>query len=89
MTIGLCTSTIVLPHDALPPVRAMMPAIRSGFDVYLLDDTLVYAKEPCVSEDVDATFFLHVDPIDPDDLPSHGGGTVSTTSTSGPTTAAR
>ena len=37
--------------------------------MYLLDDTPVYAKEPCVPEDVDATFFLHVDPIDPDDLP--------------------
>ena len=45
------------------------PAIRSDFDVYLLDDSLVYVKEPCVPEDVEATFFLHVDPIDPDDLP--------------------
>ena len=50
-------------------VGGRQPAIRSDFDVYLLDDTLVYAKEPCVPEDVDATFFLHVDPTDPDDLP--------------------
>ena len=82
MTPGICTSAVVLPPDALPPVRAWTvgrvladrvggrrPALRSDFDVYLLDDTLVYAKELCVPEDVDATFFLHVDPIDPDDLP--------------------
>ena len=54
-------------------VGGRRPAIRRSasalFDVYLLDDTLVYAKEPCVPEDVDAAFFLHVDPIDPDDLP--------------------
>ena len=53
----------------LLPVGGRRPALRSDFDGYLLDDTLVYAKEPCVPEDVDATFFLHVDPIDPDDLP--------------------
>ncbi len=47
---GLCVSAIVLPHDALPPVRVESiltseyiasligdnpPAIRSGFDVYM------------------------------------------------------
>ena len=34
MTIGLCTSAVVLPHDAMPPVRAMTvgeyPANRVG-----------------------------------------------------------
>ena len=69
MTIGICTSAAVLPPDALPSVRVMTRSGGRRWDVYLRDDTLVYAKEPCVPEDVDATFFLHVDPIDPDDLP--------------------
>ena len=59
--------------ELLDRVGGRSPAIRGAasalFDVYLLDDTLVYAKDPCVPEDVDATFFLHVYPIDPDDLP--------------------
>ncbi len=50
-------------------VGGRRPAIRSDFAVYLLDDSPVYAKEPCVPEDVEARFFLHVDPINPDDLP--------------------
>ena len=60
-------------EELLDRVGGREPAIQRSasalFDVYHLDDTLVYAKEPCVPEDVDATFFLHVDPIDPDDLP--------------------
>ncbi len=51
-------------------VAGRPPAIRSIFDVYFLDDSLVYAKEQCVPEDVEAKIFLHVDAIDPDDLPS-------------------
>ena len=85
-SIGFCTSAIVLPHDALPPVRAAamtadeylanrvgerLPAIRSGFDVYLVENRLVYVKEPCGQEDVDAPFFLHLDAVVPDDLPDH------------------
>ena len=84
--IGLCTSTFVLPHDALPPVRAATmtvgeylvdrvggrrPEIRSDFDVYLVENRLVYVKDPCGRDDVAARFFLHVDPAVPDDLPGH------------------
>ena len=83
-SIGFCTSYILLPHDALPPVRAAamtadeylahrvgerVPAIRSGFDMYLVENRLFYVKEPCGQEDVDAPFFLHLDAIVPDDLP--------------------
>ena len=84
--VGFCTSTVVLPHDALPPVRAAVaastpgeylagkvggrrPVIRSDFDVYVVEDRLVYVKEACGPEDVDAPFFVAVYPIDPDDLP--------------------
>ena len=85
-SIGFCTGAVMLPHGALPPVRAASvgwtvseyladrpgerrPAIESDFDVYLTGNRLVYAKEPCAPEDVRARFFLHVDPIDPGDLP--------------------
>ena len=81
---GLCTSAIVLPHGALPPVRVAMmtageyladrvgerqPALRSDFDVYLVENTLVYAKEPCGLDTLDMRFFLHLDAVVPDDLP--------------------
>ena len=82
-SIGFCTSGVVLPPDAVPPVRAAAmtlgdylarvgerrPAIRSDFDVHLVGNRLVYVKEPCGPEDVDGGFYLHVVPADPDDLP--------------------
>ena len=40
------------------------------FDLYLAADRLVYAKEPCALEDLGERFFLHVVPVDPDDLPA-------------------
>lgn len=45
------------------------PALRSGFDVYVLDDLLVYVKEGCDEEDAARRFFVHVAPADPDVLP--------------------
>ena len=45
------------------------PVIRSGFDVYLSDNTLVYAKEPCTRADTEAMFFLAPYPVDVNDLP--------------------
>ena len=85
--VGFCTSSIVAPHDAAPPVRAASmtrgeyladrfggrPAIESDFDVYLAGNTLTYVKEQCGEDDVDAQFFLHVVPVDPDDLPGPRG----------------
>ena len=47
------------------------PIIRSDWDVYLVDDSLIYAKEPCSPEDTEPTFFVHLDPVDVNDLPSH------------------
>ena len=85
-SIGFCSNFIVLPHDALSPVRSRtvtvgeylvnrigqrLPAIRSDFDVYLVENSLVYVKEPCGQEDVEELFFLHVGPSVPDDLPDH------------------
>ena len=48
------------------------PSIRSTFDVHLSENMLIYVKEPCGVEDVDesATFFLHLFPVDVNDLPT-------------------
>ena len=47
------------------------PAIRSDFDVHIGDDTLFYVKEPCARADTEAWFFLHLSPVDVNDLPDH------------------
>ena len=47
------------------------PAARSIFDVYHNGDKLIYLKESCGTEDVEAPFFLHVVPVDVDTLPAH------------------
>ncbi len=83
---GICVAVGVLPRDALPPVRMETvtasdyladlvgdrpPAIRSDFDVYLIENRLVYVREPCGDGDASAKFFLHLDPVDANDLPGH------------------
>ena len=45
------------------------PVIRSNFDVYLDAGRLIYFKSPCLDVDVDAPFFVHLYPMDVDDLP--------------------
>ena len=47
------------------------PAARSTFDIYIGENTLTYAKQPCAPADTEAMFFLHGIPIDPEDLPDH------------------
>ena len=51
--------------------RAGDPAISAYFDVYLSENTLTYVKEPCAPADTEATFFLHLHPVDANDLPDH------------------
>ena len=83
---GLCVDGRVLPHNALPPVRVETmtvgdwvsgplgggrPIIRSDWDVYLVEDRLIYAKDQCSPEDAESMFFLHLDPVDMNDLPDH------------------
>ena len=45
------------------------PLARSVFDVYLVGRTLTYLRDGCAQEDAESRFFLHVDPVDVDDLP--------------------
>ena len=86
METGLCVDGRVLPHKALPPVRAetmpmgdyiarlvggRRPVIRSDWDVYLIENSLIYVKEPCASADTAAKFFLALYPVDANDLPDH------------------
>ena len=47
----------------------MRLAVRSAFDVYLDENRLVYVKEECSDEDVDAPFFLHLRAVDVAELP--------------------
>ena len=46
-------------YDALSSAD---PALRSVFDVYLNGDSLIYAKEQCVPQDIARNVFLHVYP---------------------------
>ena len=48
-----------------------LPVIRSRWDVYLIENHLIYVKKQCGPEDVDARFFLHLYLVDVNDLPSH------------------
>ena len=45
-------------------------ATQSVYDLYLVDNDLVYIKEPCVKSDIASKFFLHVFPERAGDLPS-------------------
>ena len=47
------------------------PAIRSDWEVYLVGNSLIYKKEQCNPEDAEPTFFLHLYPVDVNNLPSH------------------
>ena len=50
---------------------AAWPVARSVFNLYLLDDNLVYTQERCDQEDAQNRFFLHIVPEHPDDLPEN------------------
>ncbi len=56
-------------EEAYWSIPAGEPAVRSNFDIYLHENTLTYVKEPCARADTEATFFLHLIPIDANDLP--------------------
>ncbi len=46
-----------------------LPIIASDYDVYLGEGVLIYDKHPCTPADTEAGFFLHVVPVNLDDLP--------------------
>ena len=66
---------IVPPTTDLARARrealAREPLARSVFNVYRDGRTLAYVRDGCTEEEAVARFFLHVEPLDPDDLPVH------------------
>ena len=48
--------------------RGIDPVVRSVFDIYIDEDILVYFKSDCSFDDVDARFFVHVYPVDTQEL---------------------
>ena len=46
------------------------PAERSGFDLHLAGNALIYLKQPCSEEDARGRFWLSVHPADAADLPA-------------------
>ena len=50
-------------------ITAGEPVARAGFEVYLADNELHYAKEPCAPSDTADTFLLHLLPAEVGDLP--------------------
>ena len=43
----------------------------SGYDLYVDGSQLIYMKGQCSQEDIDVRFFLHITPVDTNDLPEH------------------
>ena len=50
---------------------ATAPLHRSRFNAHRVGNLLIYLRDGCSPGDLEARFFLHVHPVDPDDLPSH------------------
>ena len=58
----------------LRAIEEASPIIRSRFDVYLIDNELIYLKDQCTKEDRATNFFLHVRPVDKTHLRDHAQG---------------
>lgn len=43
---------------------------RSNFDLYVQEGVLYYVKDSCEPVDIEARFFLHIVPVDKNDLPA-------------------
>ena len=55
----------------LAPDRKEVLSLTAGFDVSIEENELLYVKDPCAPADTKARFFLHVTPLDTNDLPKH------------------
>ena len=82
---GMCVAQRVLPRGTglpaqvkITPLKAYFanlaashePIIRSDFNVYLSDGSLIYTKSQCSQADVEDRFFANIYPADADDLPA-------------------
>ena len=66
---GQARFALVPPPDVDPAVLAGEPLVGSVFDVYRDGDRLVYVRDACAERDVETAFFLHIYPVDANDLP--------------------
>ena len=57
-------------QSAYRSIASTEPLARQEFDIYIDDGKMYYLKEPCEEADTWARFFLHVYPIDENDLPN-------------------
>ncbi len=57
--------------DSLEPLDSLEPIIRSDFDVYIADRSLIYTKPQCSDSDVAERFFASIIPVDANDLPAY------------------
>ena len=67
---NVMTRAAVDEEEAYRSIVAGKPVVRSSFDVYLIENELIYTKEPCASADTKPRFFVHIIPADANDLPA-------------------
>ena len=53
-----------------PNARKGVLIASSEFDIYLDENRLAFVKEPCAPADIKPRFFLHIVPLDKNDLPA-------------------
>ena len=60
-------------QDVYESIADDKPLFHDVFDVYLSgnNDSLIYVKEQCRLKDIEGDFFLHVIPVNGEDLPEH------------------
>ena len=56
-------NTMTTPDVAAPMGRWRALAVRLDWDVYLIENSLVYKDEQCIPEDARPTFFPHLIPV--------------------------
>ena len=61
------------PPEIDPAVLAGEPVAGSFFDIHRNGGELVYVRDGCTSDEASLAFFLHITPVDADDLPADRG----------------
>ena len=56
-------------HQEYESGMSASPVLRAYFDVYRRKNSITYVKNPCSQPDIQARFFLHIVPINSNDLP--------------------
>ena len=78
--LGYCSQAFILPVSANPPVRIETTTVdeylndaqllgRSVRDVYFKENNLLFVEDPCTAAEMSWRIFVHVTPVDQDDLP--------------------